>query len=154
MNLEELLSMRISMNGFCEMPALSHIEDNLYVGMSPHYWERPASGFKTIFDFYPWGEYALDSGQTRYSYAIHDSHELVEYLFLCNRAREIIKACEEGPTLVHCQMGVNRSNLFAAAALCLQGRSIKDSIALLREKRSPHVLMNKHFEQFLLESFK
>lgn len=54
---------------------------------------------------------------------------------------------------LHCEMGVNRSNLFAAAALVVSGMNVQDAIKLLRERRSPHVLMNQHFEDFLRDAF-
>jgi protein-tyrosine phosphatase len=53
--------------------------------------------------------------------------------------------------LVHCQAGLNRSNLIAALALMrLTGCDAAAAIALLREKRSPLVLCNEAFEQYLL----
>lgn len=56
---------------------------------------------------------------------------------------------KDGPTLVHCQAGLNRSGLVAARALTLDGMNAADAIALLREKRSPAVLCNRSFESWL-----
>ena len=55
----------------------------------------------------------------------------------------------DGPTLVHCQAGLNRSGLVAARALMLEGMSGSEAIALLREKRSSAVLCNPSFEEWL-----
>ena len=54
--------------------------------------------------------------------------------------------------LVRCQAGVNRSGLVSALILMMHGLSAADAIALLREKRSPMVLLNADFERWLLES--
>ena len=51
--------------------------------------------------------------------------------------------------LIRCQAGVNRSGLVTALVLMLQGMSAEEAIALLRERRSPMVLNNSHFERFL-----
>jgi len=61
-----------------------------------------------------------------------------------------VNACrEDGPTLVHCQAGLNRSSLVAARALVLGGMTADDAIALIREKRSPACLCNPAFERWL-----
>jgi hypothetical protein len=52
--------------------------------------------------------------------------------------------------LIRCQAGLNRSGLTAALALMQLGYTAEDAIALLREKRSKYVLINKEFEEFLL----
>jgi len=57
---------------------------------------------------------------------------------------------KHGVTLVHCQAGINRSGLVTALALVEEGMKAVDAIALLRAKRSPAVLCNRAFEQWLL----
>ena len=51
--------------------------------------------------------------------------------------------------LIRCQAGVNRSGLVTALVLMLEGYSAVDAIALIRAKRSPHVLSNRHFDSWL-----
>ncbi len=51
---------------------------------------------------------------------------------------------------MHCQAGINRSGLVTALALVEEGMKAVDAIALLRAKRSPAVLCNRAFEQWLL----
>lgn len=51
--------------------------------------------------------------------------------------------------LVRCQAGYNRSGLVMALALLRLGYDATYAINLLREKRSPHVLFNQHFEQYV-----
>jgi protein-tyrosine phosphatase len=56
----------------------------------------------------------------------------------------------EGPTLVHCQAGLNRSSLVAGASLILGGRFTPDeAIDYLRANRSKAVLCNQSFEEYL-----
>ena len=62
-----------------------------------------------------------------------------------------VNACRAaGPTLVHCQAGLNRSSLVIARALILSGMTARDAIDLIREKRSPVCLSNPSFEKWLL----
>jgi protein-tyrosine phosphatase len=61
-----------------------------------------------------------------------------------------VNACRAaGPTLVHCQAGLNRSSLVIARALILSGMPSVAAIALIREKRSPACLSNPSFERWL-----
>ena len=53
---------------------------------------------------------------------------------------------------VRCQLGINRSAYVAAKVLCRLGYEPKEAIALIRDKRSPYALNNKHFEAALLIS--
>ena len=71
--------------------------------------------------------------------------------FILNLAAEVNELCEQGPTLVHCQAGLNRSSLIAAVALILAGvvDSGAEAAALLRERRSPACLCNQSFERWL-----
>ena len=57
----------------------------------------------------------------------------------------------EGPTLVHCQAGLNRSSLIVARALILAEQCTpQEAVDLLRRKRSPACLCNKAFEAWVL----
>jgi protein-tyrosine phosphatase len=61
-----------------------------------------------------------------------------------------VNACRaDGPALVSCQAGLNRSGLIVATALMLGGMTADSAIALLREKRSPACLCNPAFEEWL-----
>jgi protein-tyrosine phosphatase len=67
-------------------------------------------------------------------------------------ARWALECLEEGPTLLHCHMGLNRSGVVVARILMLQGMSAEEAIALERERRSPACLNNPAFEQWLLDN--
>lgn len=56
---------------------------------------------------------------------------------------------DNGPVLVHCRAGLNRSGLIVARALILDGMPAGDAIALIRERRSPCALCNPVFEEWL-----
>lgn len=57
---------------------------------------------------------------------------------------------EGARVLIRCQAGVNRSGLVTALTLMHEGFSAADAIALLRSRRSPAVLSNRHFVRWLL----
>ena len=66
-------------------------------------------------------------------------------------ARLAYRAWARGRTvLIRCQAGVNRSGLVSALVLMLDGYPADEAIALLRQRRSPVVLSNRHFEAWLL----
>ncbi len=57
----------------------------------------------------------------------------------------------DGPVLIHCQVGLNRSSLVAARAMVLSEEADPaGAIAVLRERRSPACLCNEAFEAWLL----
>jgi protein-tyrosine phosphatase len=65
-------------------------------------------------------------------------------------ARWVVECLGDGPTLVHCHMGLNRSGVVIARALMLLGMDARSAIALERSRRSPACLNNPAFERWLL----
>lgn len=135
---------------FIDIPLISHVTDNLYVG-------GHADGvdlgdfFSHIFSLYVWGApYASHTDTVHGSVEMFDSPtedtDKVEHI-----VNEVVEALEKGGNvLVHCQAGINRSNITAALALMKwKNLSADEAIALLREKRSPLVLANSSFERYL-----
>jgi protein-tyrosine phosphatase len=51
--------------------------------------------------------------------------------------------------LSRCQAGLNRSGAVISLVLQKEGFSAEDSISLIRTKRSPHALFNRHFVERL-----
>ena len=51
--------------------------------------------------------------------------------------------------LIRCQAGWNRSGLIMALVLMREGYTADKAISLIRQKRSPHALCNKNFENWL-----
>lgn len=135
---------------YINIPLISHITDNLYVG--GHLNVDLGDFFSHIFSLYMWEKYTHASTTKHSSVTMYDSRtnpidvENVEGL-----SDEVVRALGDGGNvLVHCQAGINRSNLVAARALMKwKGLSAGEAIDLLREKRSPLVLANKTFEEYL-----
>lgn len=131
------------------LPLISHIEDNLYVGGCVHGVEI-GDFFSHVFSMYKWENYHTGPKTSVYTVTMLDSHDEPDPLEIDDIADRVVAALESGGNvLVHCQAGINRSNLIAASALVKMGKSVDEAIDLLREKRSPHVLANATFENFL-----
>ncbi len=140
-----------------DVPYISHIEGRLWVGGCKNGLTLPAN-INHVISLYPWERYtpfsrkrsnALRSEAYAYLYDagvpdLNHLNALVELALFC---------LSDGDTLIHCQAGLNRSNLLAAMVLMTgEGeahRTAAQAIDLLREKRSPAVLCNSEFERFL-----
>jgi protein-tyrosine phosphatase len=68
-------------------------------------------------------------------------HDLAEAINVCR---------QDGAVLVHCMAGMNRSGMVLGLALVKSGMESKQAIKLMRAKRSPSVLFNKVFHDWLL----
>jgi len=133
------------------VPLISHITDNLYVGGHSDYADLD-DFFSHIFSLYVWGAPYKSHPDTKH-HSVRMLDSATEDTSLVNEiVPQIVDALREGGNvLVHCQAGINRSNLTAALVLReWKGLTSEQAIAMLREKRSPLVLANKGFERFLL----
>ena len=135
------------------VPFMSHIFENLWTGGCQQGLILPRNILHLV-SLYPWERYSvkheLDSELHVKAYDA-DIEPLVEHL---DPLVSWVTSClEQGPTLVHCQAGLNRSGLVAALVLKrLQPESsFKTIIDHLRIKRSPAVLCNESFESYLLK---
>jgi protein-tyrosine phosphatase len=107
-----------------------------------------------VISLYPWERYTINNNAERIEVRMYDSEDQA-FDQVDSIARTVNKYRDNGKNvLVHCQAGLNRSSLIVAKALILDGRSPKDSIDLIREKRSPACLCNKAFEEWLLKGSK
>ena len=152
--LSELASHRIE--GFAldrdepfEVPLVSHIAGNLWVGGCVPGVRLPAE-VEHVVSLYAWGSYAIGPGTCRLRVAMSDHAAMPDLVVLDALASYVLDAVAQGPTLVHCQAGLNRSGLVAAYALVLDGMAPATAIRLLRQRRSPQVLCNPVFEAWLL----
>lgn len=136
-------------NGKFKAPLVSHVEGNLWQGGCYDGVFLPRD-FKYVVSLYPWEKYKLPRETARLEFKLYDSADMPEAAELYNIARIINAFCDSGQTLVHCQAGLNRSGLLAGLALVLKGYTPEDAIAKLRESRSPVVLCNQTFENWLL----
>lgn len=154
MKLADLTSQRIE--GIARMgnipfivPLYSQIIGNLWTGGCPV--DEAPEEFQFIFSFYK-PEYTIRLGQTLIYTVLYDSLDGVPDRSLLDwMASSINSARLKGPTLVHCQAGLNRSALVAGYALCRAGMSGNDAVKLIRARRSDACLCNPTFEKFLRE---
>jgi protein-tyrosine phosphatase len=137
-------------NGYFNAPLISHIEGNLWVGGCIGRVQLPED-FKNVVSLYKWEKYKLGPDTHRLEIEMYDAGYMPDIAQLHEIADKVNEYLAEGKTLVHCQAGLNRSNLVSALALIKQGRKPEEVIALLREKRSSVVLCNEVFEKWLLE---
>lgn len=130
------------------VPYVSEIEDNLWTGGCAMGLALPRE-IDHVVSLYPWEAYTVTHElKSALMVRLYDSSD--EAMDKIDDIARWVNSCRrDGITLVHCQAGLNRSGLVAARALMLEGSSADDAIALLREKRSPAVLCNTAFEQWL-----
>lgn len=132
------------------VPIISHVEGNLWQGGTP----ADAGGvlpayFKYVLNLYPWEEYVVPPDTEVRKVRLFDAGEIPDIDLLEDLARWVNEKRALGPTLVHCQAGLNRSALVVALALIEAGRTPTEAVNLLREQRSPAVLCNIAFETWL-----
>lgn len=131
-------------------PLISHIQDNLYVGGCRD-GVRLGWDFKHVVSLYKWERYTLGPDTQLHEYEMYDSADVPDAAVLESIADDVNRYLAEGKTLVHCQAGLNRSNLITALSLIRAGMQAQGAINLLRAKRSPVVLCNTSFEAWLLQ---
>jgi hypothetical protein len=137
-------------DGHFACPLISHIEDGLWVGGCIDGVTLDAD-FQTVVSLFTHERYFLGPHTTRHEFFMGDSLYVPPAQQLHHIADIVVSALDRGDkVLVHCQAGLNRSNLIAALALIKRGRTPADAITLLRDRRSPAVLCNGAFESWLL----
>lgn len=133
---------------------ISHIEGNLYVGGHEFGMVLPKD-IQHIVSLYPWGSWEPGPDHDLKSHEVYTMYDSLNQAMdqIDEISDHAVECVLDGPTLIHCQAGLNRSNLISAVVLHKMGRTIGEAIALLREKRSPAVLCNRAFEQWLLDTY-
>lgn len=132
-----------------DVPFISQIEGNLWQGgcetglILPHF-------FKHIISLYPWEQYKVNHNlRSSLSVVMYDSEEQ-GFEQVDDIARWVKSCVEDGPTLVHCQAGLNRSSLVAARSMMVgSNMTAETAINKLRTARSPACLCNPSFEAYL-----
>lgn len=106
--------------------------------------------FSVILNLYPWGRYKVPDGVVYREEQLYDSEDVsgkIDELALW-----VLDMCPDlgNNVLIHCQAGLNRSNLIAARVLMLgKGLTADQAIRVIRAQRSPLALCNRHFENWL-----
>lgn len=131
-----------------DVPYVSQITDDLWTGGCTNGLVLPTE-IAHVVSLYPWEQYDVKHEVSSVlSVVMYDSED--QGFDQVDGIAAWVNVCRaDGPTLVHCQAGLNRSGLVAARALTLGGMSGADAVALLREKRSPAVLCNASFAEWL-----
>lgn len=149
-----------------DVPYISEIAPNLWQGGCEEGLLLPLF-IEHVVSLYPWEEYISAPPLTKstLSVVMYDSEDQA-YDQVDELAKWVNRRRYEGPVLVHCQAGLNRSSLVVARALMMDsdksidakgtvvwrsGMTANAAIALIREKRSPACLCNPAFEKWLRE---
>lgn len=131
-------------------PLITQVEGNLWQGGCIN-GVSLGGRFEHVISLYPWERFApMRELQTFFEARLYDGPTVPDEEQLYAIARLVNFCRKKGPTLVHCQAGLNRSALITSLALILEGEAPAAAIALLRKQRSPAVLCNKAFESWLL----
>lgn len=151
--------------GYFDVPLFTQITDKLWVGGTPAenlecLWEWDNDGeiteprFDAILCLYPWESYSVPEGVIKREVELYDDlwQALDQVDELADQLAIWVKDEATAAVLVHCQAGLNRSNLVAARYLIKhKGMTPDEAITLLRSKRHQEVLCNFHFEDWLRE---
>jgi hypothetical protein len=130
------------------VPLFSHVRGNLWQGGCPV--GAAPEQIKYIVSLYPWGQYHVHDHQIYLEATLFDSEDIPDIDTLDFLSDYIDRCWQRGPTLVHCQAGLNRSALVVAYTLIKHGMAPMDAISFLRERRSEAVLCNLSFETWLM----
>jgi len=131
-----------------DIPLISHVEGAFYQGGCIPGVRLP-DGFDYVLSVSPWHLYDVPEGVEYNKVQMYDALDQA-----CDEvddlAHDLDYRLQEGQTcLVHCQAGLNRSGVVAARTLMLRGHTADDALRILREKRSPLVVCNDGFENWL-----
>lgn len=125
------------------------IGENLWIGQWP-YEADELKRFKAIVSVAGLPNYPIWKGQFYFSTHFEDIGVLPDPLYLHGLADMVNTFRKLGPTLVHCQAGLNRSGLICGLALVKSGVKPAEAIAHMRAIRSREVLYNNTFREWLL----
>lgn len=137
-----------------DVPFISEVKgvENLWQGGCTNFLRLPR-GIVNLVSLYPWEQYEVEHDlvsrlEVRMYDSVNDAPDMAQVIQV---ATWVNAARKQGPTLVHCQAGLNRSGLVAATALMLEGMAADEAVKTLRDSRSPAVLCNSRFVEMLRE---
>lgn len=140
-------------NARFDVPYISEVvgAENLWQGGCTNLLRLPGH-IEHLISLYPWEQYDVEHDlDSRLEVRMYDSIDHGPDLDQVVQIATWVNQCRaQGPTLIHCQAGLNRSGLVAAVALILGGCTPEEAIEMLRASRSPAVLCNPAFERMVL----
>ncbi len=131
-----------------DVPFISQIDGNLWQGGCEDGLVLPTF-IKHLISLYPWEAYTVGHQlSSALEVRMYDSED--QAFDQVDAIAAWVKSCmADGPVLLHCQAGLNRSSLVAGRVLMMNGMEGWQAIKLLRERRSPACLCNPSFERWL-----
>lgn len=130
---------------------VTKIDDGFYLGGCVDGLYLPPD-VEYVVSLYPWERYKFTQELEGELYLkLYDAAmDAPDMYYLA--ADMVTKFRARGSVLLHCQAGLNRSGTVAVLHLVRGWPSMteEDALAYLREKRSPAVVCNPHFEEWLL----
>lgn len=132
-----------------DVPLFTKVTDGLWQGGDPATIGRLPDYFEHVVNLFPGTDYAIGRRTTMLTAMLYDSSDVPDRGRLELLADHVRAARRLGPTLVHCQVGLNRSSLVLGLALIRDGEDPEAAIALLRSRRCSAVLCNRTFERYL-----
>ncbi len=133
-----------------DVPFISEIEPGLWLGGCQDGLVLPTS-IEHLVSLYPWERYTV-AHELQSSLVVRMLDSTDQAFDQVDTIARWVNVCRAaGPTLVHCQAGLNRSSLVVGRALVLAGLTPVDAIALIRRRRSPVCLCNPAFEAWVLD---
>jgi len=136
------------------MPYITHVDGNLWQGGVTRGLLLP-NNIKNVLSLYKWEDYQIEHDlDNRIVVTMYDAEGDVDRDLIIELATTVNKWSRQGPTLVHCQAGLNRSSLVVGTALILNGWEPQEAVDHIRAQRSEACLCNDSFEEFLLNFYK
>lgn len=136
-------------NQYFKAPLISEILPGLWQGGCIDGVRLP-DDFDLEVSLYPWERYVIGPDTERVEIKAYDNADVPDLTGAVDLAYEAWKSGKK--VLINCQAGLNRSGLVAAQVLMRDDYTASDAIQLLRDKRSPVVLCNKHFVNWLMRN--
>lgn len=136
---------------YLDVPFITEVATNLWQGGCQDGLVLPVE-IKHMLSLYVSESYTVEHKlRTRHEVQMYDASD--QSMAQVDRwARWVNARRKTGPVLVHCQAGLNRSGLIVARALMMEDAeyyTADEAIEELRSKRSPLVLCNTDFEEYL-----
>jgi protein-tyrosine phosphatase len=126
---------------------IDQIAENLFVGGNPT--QDEAEKFKFIVAMNHTPNYRRPNETFLFVAPIKDEPGRPPIEFLRKVAKCAEAYVDQGPTLIHCTAGLNRSAMIAGMVLINKGMCADEAINLIREKRGQDALENEYFVAWL-----